>query len=95
MSMFGRKKRKAVSRSDIKNQYANLPSFSDHLPWLEWSDERDIVLLEDARSVGAVFDVKAVSTEARPEAQIEALHKKLVRLLSTLLPLENRNPWVV
>ena len=95
MSVFNKTQNKSVRSSDIKKQYASLPSFSDKLPWFEWSDKHDLILLEDARSVGAAFEIKAVPTEARPEAQINALHNKLVRLLSTLLPLEDDNPWVM
>ena len=95
MSVFNKTQNKSVRSSDIKKQYASLPSFSDKLPWSEWSDKHDLILLEDARSVGAAFEIKAVPTEARPESQINALHNKLVRLLSTLLPLEDDNPWVM
>lgn len=95
MSFLNLNKKKTVNRSDVKRQYASLPSFSDHLPWLEWSDEEDIILLEDGLSVGAAFDIKAVPTEARPEDQINALHQKLVRMLSRILPLEDENPWVM
>ncbi len=84
-----------VKISDVKKQYRSLPSFSDHMPWLEWSDEEDILLLEDGVSVGAAFDIKAVPTEARPEDKLEALHEKIVRMLSTILPLEDTNPWVM
>jgi conjugative transfer ATPase len=84
-----------IKKSDIKRQYETTPSFSDYLPWLEWSEDESLLLLEDGRSVGAAFDLKAVPTEARPEAQIERLHEKIVRLLSRLLPLEEENPWVM
>lgn len=82
-------------QSDIERQYQTLPSISDYLPWLEWSDEKDIVLLEDARSVGALFELKALPSEARPDAQINELHNSLVKLLSNLLPSEDINPWVM
>ena len=82
-------------QADIERQYQTLPSISDYLPWLEWSDEKDIVLLEDAHSVGALFEIRALPAEARPESQINEIHNKLVRLLSNLLPLENNNPWVM
>ncbi len=95
MNIFGKRKKHVVKESEIKKQYKRFPSFSDYLPWLEWSDDKSVILLEDAKSVGAVYDVKSVATEARPEEHIKALHLKLVRMLSTLLPFEDENPWVM
>ncbi len=90
-----KKSKPMIKKSDIARQYASRPSFSDHLPWLEWSDDKEMVLLEDGRSVGAAFEVKAVATEARPESMVAKLHQKLVRMLSIIVPLEDENPWVM
>lgn len=90
-----RPSRSVVRRRDIDRQYQRRASFSDKLPWLEWSDDEDMVLLEDGQSVGAAFELKAIACEARPAEVIEKLHADLSRLLSKLLPLENENPWVM
>ena len=95
MSLFQRLTKKVVTQKDVARQYQQHPSLSDHLPWLEWSEEHGVMLLEDGRSVGAVYDIKAVPTEARPEAKIAELHQKIVRLLATVLPFEDDNPWVM
>ncbi len=95
VKIFEKKLVKNVKKSDIEKQYQVLPSISDYLPWLEFSDEKNLVLLEDGRSVGALYEIKSVPTEARPEEQIISLHEKITRLLTTLLPLENDNPWVM
>ena len=87
--------KKSIKTTDVAKQYSHAPSFSDHLPWLEFSDEKNIVLLEDGKSVGALFEIKSIATEARPEEQLVALHEKIARLLGTLLPLEDENPWVM
>ena len=93
--MIGALKKRYVQRNDVMRQYAKQPSFSDLLPYLEWSDDEHLILLEDGRSVGAAFDLKAVPIEARCDQQIQVLHEKLVRMLAKLLPLERENPWVM
>lgn len=87
--------KKLITKNDIKRQYKNTPSFSDYLPWVEYSDEDNLMLLEDERSVGALFEIKSIPTEARPVDQINQLHQKITRLLTTLLPAEDENPWVM
>ena len=93
MSLFSKQKR--ITKSEVAKQYASHPSFADYLPWLEWSDEHNVMLLEDGRSVGALFEIISVPTEARPDAHIAALHEKIARMLSKLVPLEHENPWVM
>lgn len=89
------RKAKVVRKSDIARQYATHQTIADLLPWLEFSDDQNMMLLEDGRSVGAAFDLLAVPTEARPESHIATLHRKLTELLSKLLPLEDENPWIM
>lgn len=85
----------AVKKSDIQKQYMTFPSFSDLLPWVEFSDEHNIMLLEDKRSVGMALEIKDIPTEAQKEDVIEALHLKVAKLFSTVVPLEEENPWVI
>ena len=92
MSLFSKP---VVKKEEVQKQYASLPSFADQMPWLEWSDKHNLVLLEDGRSVGAVFEIKSIPTEARPAEHIASLHQRLSRTLSTVVPLEDDNPWVM
>lgn len=46
-----------VKKSMIEKQYQWAPSFADLLPWEEWSDDENAVLLEDLHSVGALLDI--------------------------------------
>ncbi len=88
-------KKPVVTRAQVVKQYATVPSFADLLPWLEWSDEHEMLLLEDGVSVGAAYELKALPTEARPDAPLARLHQTLSKLLSRLLPLESEDPWVL
>ena len=45
--------------------YATGPSFPDRLPWVEFLDDDKALLLEDGRSVGAVYEVIPLGTEGR------------------------------
>lgn len=84
-----------LKNSDIDRQYQQHPSLSDCLPWLEWSDQENMVLLEDGLSVGALLEVRDIATEAKPDRFIETLHHNIYRMFSTVVPLEDTNPWVL
>ena len=86
---------KVLKNSDIDRQYQHHPSLSDCLPWLEWSDQENMVLLEDGISVGALLEVRDIATEAKPDKFIETLHHHIYRMFSTVVPLEDVNPWVL
>lgn len=87
--------KKTVDQAQIGKQYQTWPSLADLLPWLEFSDDENIVLLEDRASVGALLEISDISCEAAPEMVIQELHQKLTALLSTVLPLCDENPWVL
>jgi len=89
------KKAKSIKKSDIDRQYQQYPSISDKLPWIEWSDNCNTVLLEDGRSVGALLEVRDIATEAKPEKFIEKIHRSITKMFSTVVPLEDENPWVL
>jgi conjugative transfer ATPase len=84
-----------VKKSDIEKQYQSYSSISDKLPWLEWSDECNAVLLEDGHSVGALLEVRDIAAEAKPEEFIEKMHRSITKMFSTVVPLEDENPWVL
>lgn len=45
--------------------YGKQPSFVDHLPWGEFLEDEGVMLLDDVRSVGVVYDLKPIGTEGR------------------------------
>ena len=88
-------KNKLIKKSDIDRQYQKHPSIADYLPWLEWSDQNHIMLLEDGRSVGALLELRDMACEAKPMTFIERLHQDIMLALSSVVPLEDDNPWVI
>lgn len=84
-----------IKKSDIEKQYQHAPSFSDLLPWVEWSDDEDAVLLEDLTSVGALLEIKDFSSESKPISFIHGKHDQIVNAFTQVMPLEDTNPWVI
>lgn len=84
-----------VSRADIERGYAKHPSITDYLPWLDYSDEHQVFLLEDQRSVAVALSIKPVACEARPVEQMQAIQQAISEALKNAIPLEKTDPWVV
>jgi TraC protein len=81
----------------IRNQvklYDRPPSFTNQLPWLEYDPEHQVVLLADGHSIGVAFELRPVSTEARPDAWLLALRDKIQAALSSAIP-EHDDPWIL
>lgn len=84
-----------VKSADVKKQYARHPTFADLLPYEEWSEDEKVLLLEDGLSLGCLFELRDISSEAKPEALIQELHTKIAHTLARVVPLEEENPWVL
>jgi hypothetical protein len=54
-----------LKTANVKRIYQRPPSFTDFLPWAEYLPESRSFLLEDGISVGALFELTPVGTEAR------------------------------
>ena len=80
--------------AQIKKLYQRKPSFTNVLPWLEFDAQQQCVLLADGRSIGVSFELRPVSTEARPEAWLLSLRDKIQTVLSSAIP-EHDQPWVL
>lgn len=84
-----------VSREDIERGYAKHPSITDYLPWLDYSDEHQVFLLEDQRSVAITLSIKPVACEARSAEQMQAIQQAISEVLKNSIPLEKTDPWIV
>ena len=60
-----------MTRQNEEKVYHANPSIIDFLPWAEFLDEEQCLLLDDGVSVGAVYDVTPVATEGRTEERLE------------------------
>ncbi|MBP2170712.1 conjugative transfer ATPase [Erwinia toletana] len=71
------------------------PSFVDHLPWVEFLPESQALLLEDGRSVGAVYELIPVATEGRSVAWLENVRDRIADALQDSFDEDDKAPWVV
>lgn len=83
----------APTQRRIRQQYERPSSFTNLLPWLEYDPASQCFLLDDGYSVGALFSVQTVGSEARTEAYMAQLRDKVQTAL-TALPEELDSPWI-
>lgn len=71
------------------------PSFADLLPWVEYQTESQTLLLEDGRSVAAVYDIRPLGTEGRSAAYLEEVRDTVQDALQDSFEEPDSHPWVV
>ncbi|HEA8521957.1 TPA: conjugative transfer ATPase [Escherichia coli] len=71
------------------------PSVIDFLPWVEYLDEAQCLLLDDGMSVGAVYDVTSAATEGRTEERLEQIRDMVEDALQDSFDEYDTHPWVV
>jgi len=86
-------KRRPVTTRFIERFYRRPPSFTDLLPWFEYVPEGECFVLEDGVSVGALFEVEPVATEARSEGFLAELRDGIEAALTDALPELETDPW--
>ena len=86
--------RKGVPRATAAAMYRPARSFVDHLPWAEALGDGTI-LLEDGRSVGAVWEIEPRSTEGRGGPWLADVRNGLHDVLQDSFEELDSAPWVV
>ena len=84
-----------VRSADIKGCYERPSSFTDLLPWVEYIPESRTFLLEDGVSVGALFELEPVGTEARTDVFMTHLRDAIQTALTEAIPEVDDAPWVL
>lgn len=84
----------AVTTNDIKRAYSQKPSIAGYLPWLDIIDDNKI-LLEDGRSVAAVFELQPVATEARSKEFLIQQRNQIRDFITGTFEEHTISPWVV
>ena len=84
-----------LQQRDVERMHTPLPSFAALLPWVEFLDKEQAILLSDAISVGAAFDVTAVATEGRSQAWLERLRDSIEDALQDSFEEKASSPWIV
>ncbi|MFV1478550.1 conjugative transfer ATPase [Serratia marcescens] len=98
LSVAGRKALIRPGRMTVKDEqqlYHANPSIIDHLPWAEFLDDEQCILLDDGVSVGAVFEVTPVATEGRTLERLEQMRDTVEDALQDSFDEHDENPWVV
>ena len=86
--------RKGVLRSAAASMYRPARSFVDHVPWAE-ALEDGTILLEDGRSVGAVWEIEPRGTEGRGGRWLTDLRNGLHDVLQDSFEEFDAAPWVL
>ncbi|WP_142591100.1 conjugative transfer ATPase [Serratia marcescens] len=84
---------KMTVRDEQQVYHAN-PSIVDYLPWAEFLDREQCILLDDGVSVGAVFDITPVATEGRTDDRLEQMRDTVEDALQDSFDEHDENPWV-
>ncbi len=85
----------ALQNEAVKDLYREPSSFTDLLPWVEYNADSACFLLEDGVSVGALFEIQPVGTEARTERFMTELRDAVQSALNDAIPEEEGAPWVL
>ena len=75
--------------------YARNPSLTDHLPWVEYLDAEHCFLLDDNRSVGALFELTPIGTEGREPDWLMTARDTVEDALQDSFDELEASPWVV
>jgi len=85
----------ALETQAVRELYRGPSSFTDLLPWVEYDPDSACFLLEDGVSVGALFELVPVGTEARTAAFMTQLRDTIQSALNDAIPEEEGAPWVL
>jgi len=80
---------------DIKRQYQRPSSFINRLPWYEYQSESQTFLLDDGRSVAAIYDVIPLSTEGRSYGWLQDKRDVFQDCLQDTFEEYGDSPWIL
>jgi conjugative transfer ATPase len=86
-----------VLNDNIAKKFYKLPlSILAHLPWVEFDDENQSILLQDT-SLGAVFELSLVASEAKPDDYLKKLREGLQGIFQDAFPKyrDEESPWIL
>ena len=90
---FGVGRGKPATVHDKQRAYHTIDSIAQQLPWMEYDAASQCFLLQDARSVAAMFEIEDVACEASPEDYLLELRERFKGLFQNTLPQESTSPW--
>jgi conjugative transfer ATPase len=85
---------KPITHDDVKRAYGQKTPIAGYLPWIDIVEDNK-VLLEDGRSMAAVFELQAVATEARSEDFLITQRNAIRDFIGQTFEEHSSSPWVV
>lgn len=76
---------------DMKQLYTEYRSFTGYLPYAEYLDDAEMVLLDDHVSVAAVWEIEPIRTEGLDESDINLIEQQITKTLAGLLERDSRH----
>lgn len=93
--IYDREPNEMVTDSDINDLYSVRKSFTDKLPWVEYLTDSECFLLDDERSVAAVYDIFPSNAEGVMLSELARIRDNFKSFLNEVFPQHDKNPWVV
>ncbi|MEO0436608.1 MAG: conjugative transfer ATPase [Pseudomonadota bacterium] len=84
-----------LPKAERRLLYKRQRSFIDFLPWVEYLEEDQAILLEDGCSVGAVFEVTPIGTAGRMQDHLASVRDTLTDALQDSFDEYDQHPWVI
>ncbi len=91
----GRPRSGKLTQQAANAAYQKGPSFADLLPWVEFQDGSQTLLLDDGRSVAAIYDITPVGTEGRSRHYLEDVRDIVKDALQDSFDETDMHPWVI
>lgn len=93
--LYDREPEEMVTEADMEDLYSVRRSFTDKLPWIEYLTEDECFLLNDERSVAAVYDIFPTNAEGVMLGELARIRDNFKSFLNEVFPQHEKNPWVV
>lgn len=93
--LYDREPEEMVTEKDMEEMYSVRRSFTDRLPWVEYLTEDECFLLDDERSVAAVYDIFPTNAEGVMLDELARVRDNFKSFLNEVFPPHEQNPWVV
>lgn len=93
--LYDREPDEMVTEADIDKMYAVRRSFTDRLPWIEYLTDDQCFLLNDEKSVAAVYDIFPTNAEGVMLSELARIRDNFKSFLNEVFPQHEKNPWVV
>jgi conjugative transfer ATPase len=93
-SQAERAPRRPMTVAERRRLSARPPFFTELLPWTAFNPQDQVFVLRDGESLGLLFELTPVPTEAQPEQYLRDRAHKIMEALQAI-PESDTRPWVL